>query len=129
MDIAEIVTLAGNEGRPGLNGWIGERAELFCKDSHVVESLFSSLMEASIGAALWFAVVPRAKGFLTPAVTLELERVEAANRHLWVTGVCHIMMPHIAEKVRLAWEGRSLVRVALLPLRRWFSRFGVIRFN
>jgi hypothetical protein len=104
MDIAEIVRLAEYEGRPGLYRWIEERTELLRGDSRLVESLFISLNEVSTGVALWFAVVLRTTGLLPPAATLELERAEAGDRRLWVTGVCHVMMPHILDRVRRAME-------------------------
>ena len=104
MDTLEIARLAESEGRQGLNRWIGEHIDLFYADSNLIESLYFPLKEASLGAALLFAVIMKRRDLLHSAVTLDLEQAKNSNPHLWVSGVCHIMMPHTLDKVWGALE-------------------------
>jgi hypothetical protein len=104
MDTLELAKLAETEGRQGLNRWITEHIELFYADSNLIESMDFPLKEASLGAALLFAVIMKKRDLLHSAVALDLEGEKNSNPHLWVSGICHVMMSHILDKVRSAFD-------------------------
>jgi len=109
MDTSTIARLAEAEGRQGVNRWIGEHAELFRDDNHLAESLYERLKEESPGAALLFALVLQKRDLLPPGPALDLQNARKSNIHLWVSGVCHVMMPAVLEKVHGALESGDIL--------------------
>ncbi len=104
MDTSKIVEFAKAEGRQGVNRWVGERIEVLRNDGRLTESLYNRLKEESPGAALLFAVVLQKREVLPPRLAKDLQHAKTSDLHLWVSGVCHVLMPRVLDKVRANLE-------------------------
>lgn len=109
MDRSKIIELAEAEGRQGVNRWVAERIEVLRNDGHLTESLYDRLKEESAGAALLFAVVLQKRDVLPPRLAIDLQLAKTSNIHLWVTGVCHVLMPRILDNVRAALDAGDVL--------------------
>jgi hypothetical protein len=109
MEAREIIRLTEVEGPQGVLQWISDHAELFHSDSRLVESAYDRVRTESIGAALLFLLALRKSNLLPPALARDLECAERADKYLWVTGVCHVSVPSVVERVRNALESGDVL--------------------
>ena len=122
-EVAELVRLAELEGWDGVARWVKDRLDALRGDPAAADALYWETKEQSVGAALLLAHVLgvllganlfmdyalKRPSSLPAGIDGDLRSAFSRDLHMWVTGVCHILMPHIQDRARRAFESGDVL--------------------
>jgi len=107
FDAREIVELSAQSGCSGVTRWVKDHAAWLHENPNAASDLFEATRQHSHGAAFLLARILYCQK-LAPFDVTKAQDLAGWPR-VWSTGIWHIQMPHILERIRQALDSGDVI--------------------